>query len=83
MPIKRSELYWTSFIAGMILMFIPLILTTGILIFYGKTIPLYYRELSINHCLSWFLIQSALNSLRMALHNSVVLSRVISIHIVY
>ena len=41
MPIKRSELYWTSFIAGMILMFIPLILTTGILIFYGKTIPLF------------------------------------------
>lgn len=60
MPIKRSELYWTSFIAGMILMFVPLILTTGILIFYGKTIPLYYRELSINHCLSWFLIQSAI-----------------------
>ena len=30
MPIKRSELYWTSFIAGMILMFVPLILTTGI-----------------------------------------------------
>lgn len=60
MPIKRSELYWTSFTAGMILMFVPLILTTGILIFYGKTIPLYYRELSINHCLSWFLIQSAI-----------------------
>ncbi|MBS5593162.1 MAG: hypothetical protein KHX16_07550 [Catenibacterium sp.] len=60
MPIKRSELYWTSFIAGMILLFVPLILTTGILIFYGKTIPLYYRELSINHCLSWFLIQSAI-----------------------
>ena len=60
MPIKRSELYWTSFIAGMIFMFVPLILTTGILIFFGKTIPLYYRELSIYHCLGWFLTQSAL-----------------------
>lgn len=60
LPIKKSELYWTSCISGLILIFIPLVLTTGILIIFGKTISLYNRELSINHCLGWFLIQSAL-----------------------
>lgn len=60
LPIKRSELYWSSFLAGMTLIYVPLIITTGLLICFGMTIPSYHRVLTLNHCLNWFLIQSAL-----------------------
>lgn len=60
LPIKKSELYWTSLVAGFTLIFLPLIFTTCVLIFFGKTIPLYGKLLTIKNCLGWFLIQSAL-----------------------
>lgn len=60
LPIRKSELYWSSFMAGLTLIYVPLILATCILICFGKTVPYYGKLLTVNHCLGWFLMQSAL-----------------------
>ena len=60
LPIKRSQLYWSSFFAGITLIFLPLIITTFLMIFFGITLSSYQHLLTIRHCLSWMLMQTTL-----------------------